>query len=338
VIKNSRRVQILKMWYTTVIALDVFLVWWITNGLLSVFASLMGWTEMIAAAPAFLDSYGVPAGFVSMLGYLPHGFLFGFYMMYSLPESVGFRTWGGWKYMREEYFQTKVLYPFEEDRKESQEPDRDYQALYAVCPHGVYACGAVFYFLLNSLYLNVVTASTSLLFWIPIVREFTCLSGAIPANTAGIVAALDEGKSLVMLPEGLRGLLHLHQTDGTDRVLRGNTAEGSRPRKGFIRCALTSKRHASVRIVPVYIHGHDALYSVHMTCPGFQSRLLAKYLYPWPVLAWGAWWLPFWPRSTPLTVVMGPAIAVEGEVDDIHEEYCKAIEELRNWCKSSLRE
>lgn len=308
------------MWYTCAVILGIFLLWFITDLLVqcAVYILLVP-TDGIRQA---LHALWIPHRFITLLGYVPNFLLVGLYYMYQLPEWKAFRTSRVWNWMRSLHFAQTTIVKTEKG-EEAEKP-----IIYAACPHGVYSTSTVFHFVLHPDYQHVTAVCTSLLFYIPIVREFTCLAGAIPANARPIVDALDAGKSIILMPEGLRGVL---QPD-TMTILRGS--EENKPRYGFIQRALDSKRRHDICIVPVYYKGENDLYNVKIISPYLQSFLLRKYLYPWPIFAWGWNWLPFWPkRNVPVQIIFGKSISLQEkdrlkEVEQIHKEYCDEMERL----------
>jgi 1-acyl-sn-glycerol-3-phosphate acyltransferase len=322
------------MWYTIIIVVDLFLAWFITNGIISSISWAIG-IDLSATLRSILALVPlVPEGFKTLILYVPNALLVGLYFMFcALPRSDTFKFWSGWAYMRDVHFAAKsyemgsrgsVLTEVTPTWRPPHARGDGKQIVYAVCPHGIHAEVVVFCFTLNRMFDGVVTIATSLLFWIPILREFACLAGAMPANTATICSQLDHEKSIILLPEGLRGALHPNNTVG---VLRGIQGENE-PRKGFIRCALSSKNHRSLCIVPVYTKGADKLYSLYLPFPWLQKRLLSKFYYPLPLVSIG-WYGTFWPKTGQIKVCYGlPIPLFNREVDDVHEEYCQAIEGL----------
>lgn len=315
------------MWYTVVVCIGIFLAWFITNSILSltmtfliVFCKFPPFTFQIPIA--MMQYARIPSGFITLVTYLPNFFLVGLYYMYRLPESPTFKHWSGWNYMREHHFSIKTT-----GAKQLYD-DADQQVIYAVAPHGCYGEAVMFYFTLNEKYKHAVTISTSLLFWIPIVREFACLAGAVPATTAAIAHELDSGKSIAMLPEGIRGVLHM---DDSLAVIKGIPGE-CEPRLGFIKCGLTSKHHKKIKIVPVFCKNANKLYYVftHPALVWLQKLLLKHWYYPWPVINFG-WYGSFWPKAVPLTIHFGEPISLikkngeAREIAEIHEEFCTEL-------------
>lgn len=299
------------MWFTLLLSLDLFLAWWITSFVVDGVAHLLSIPMHVPRL--IMEELNVPPGFIALAYLLPNVLLVGLYFFFQLPESRRFRTWSGWD---------RIRVPTVEH---GERPSRDQQVIYAVCPHGIHGEGVIMHFVMSKLYEHTTVVASSLLFWIPIVRECASLAGAQPANTATIARLLDRGTSIVMQPEGLRGAIHPPNLS----VLRGIPGE-CQPRKGFIRCAMTSSNHKTIRIVPVYMAGIDRLYRVYHLFPWLQRLILSKYMYPWPLLNFGHYW-SFWPRlDQTIHVYFGKPISLEGkEVDDVFQEYVDEMERLR---------
>jgi 1-acyl-sn-glycerol-3-phosphate acyltransferase len=326
------------MWLTILICLDVFLLWLITGGICSIglyfCVRICGMPPSLFELPFFLMSYAqIPNGFIVLARFTPNLILVGIYFMYSLPKSQSFKCWWGWEWLRRCYFGLTEPSKPNNLRKsgESESPSKLVDSdsppkIFAVSPHGCYGESVIIGFTLNPQFKSVTTISTSLLFWIPIVREFAYLAGCVPANSHNISHELSLGNSIVLIPEGLRGTLH-----PSHKVLRGIPGE-CEPRIGFIRCAMMHKQYV---IVPVYCHGIDKLYTTYNIFPWLQKQFLKTYYYPWPMINFG-WWGSFWPkRGEGLRYVFGKEIHLvnqeTGELRDImeiHAEYCDAIKKL----------
>jgi len=212
-------------WYTVTVILGVFLVWSITTAILWCFQwVIVNLLNIKWTLTQVLILISVPRDFAVLLSFVPNLLLVGVYMMFLLPKHQGFKGWSGWEWLRTHYWPTQyVNVPEKTDPKQ--------QFLYTTFPHGVFAGATIFGFTLNPRFENVVTVATSLLFWIPLVREFAALGGAIPANTHDIVQHLDDKHDIVLVPEGLRGVLY-GTNEWTRKVLD--------TRRGFIRCAIGS--------------------------------------------------------------------------------------------------
>lgn len=331
------------MWYTLVIILDIFLAWLITNSLISLFQWCFPFFPY-AFPTIIMRSFHIPEGFIHLALYLPNALLVGLYYMFRLPKCNAFRHWHGWEYMRREYFKYEVKAPppppsggagakngnIETRQGEFQWPHLKSQVIYAVAPHAIYAESVTFFFTLNKQFDKVTTIATSLLFWIPIVREFACLAGAVSATSANIAHEFEQGKSIVMLPEGIRSAMHVNDPNGMSKVLRGIGGENE-PRKGFIRLALSmADKDRIISIVPVYNAGAEKTYTTYNVFPWLQRRMMRNYMYPFPIFNVG-WYGSFWPKAVKITIHVGKPIVCSKDksVDDIHEEYCSAMEALQ---------
>ncbi len=328
------------MWYTGVVVLGAFLLWSASSAFYAALLWLLPVPPYVLALPHHvLRRLYVPEGFIVLLEYVPHAlFVACYYLFFNLCESKWFRFAGIWDRVRREYFEYRVY----DERYHGQDVTHSLrwrpphlsntlsatgagngvpqQCVYAVVPHGIYAEGSTFYFVLNGLYDGVVVFATSLLFWLPLCREFASLVGAQPATSECIGAALDAGQSILILPEGMRGALHVGDPL---EVLR------KRRRLGFVKQALASKNASTLVIVPVYIAGVERLYDTWLPWPWLQHKLLDRFYYPWPILNFG-WYGTFWPKRAPLSVRFGVPIRVGGgrTVENVYEDYVSAIEGL----------
>jgi 1-acyl-sn-glycerol-3-phosphate acyltransferase len=294
------------MWVTLLLALDVFLFWY-----LSPFAPIFQYVR-----PLLLDI--LPNELVQVILLLPNVLLVAlYYMLPRLSKNNAFKNLHVWSYFRQNFRREQI----------GRKPKPGEQVIYAVCPHGIHGEAPILYFVLNPIFNHVVPIATSLLFYIPIVREFASLAGAVPANSADISRLLDRGESILLLPEGLRSVLYAEQDL---RVLKGETNGDSAPRKGFIRLARTCSNHKTLKIVPVWMQGVQDMYTVYRPFVWLQRLVLKTYRYPWPILDFGNW-LGFWPRTDkPVTVYFGKPITVGmREVDDIFAEFVESIDSLR---------
>lgn len=304
-------------WYTIVVTLGLFSLWCATNAILSLCAWIISFADIPTmfngtSLKNILTALHIPSGFANMLCLLPNVVVAIVYYMFKLPEWTGGRCHWFWDYQRRVHFN---MHEFDPPCK-----TKDVIYLYATFPHGLYATTTMVHFVVNEVHLDVVTAATSVMFWIPGLRELACLGGVIPANSHDIVEQLDAGKHVALVPEGLRGLFH-NDNEGTLALLD--------TRKGFIRCALGSSNVDRIAIVPVHMDGERNLNRIWLPWPWLQKKLLSRFYYPWPVFSWGLWWLGFWPRSTSVNVRYGNPIPVDGKtVDQVHAEFMNQVERL----------
>lgn len=246
--------------------------------------------------------------------------------MWLPAQNDRFKHWPGWDYFRSVFFPIIPILACDDSDKKVR--------LYVSAPHGVYPVGVIFGIILNPAYAHVRVAVTSLLFWIPIVREFASMAGCVEANSKDIVHLLENNVSVLVTPEGLRSILHYNEPGGVMAVLRGIPGECD-ARRGYARCAVGAKNHNDVVIVPVYTKGERELYGVISWWPlqWLQRKMLDRFRYPFPVLAFGWWCLPFWPKPSPLVMRFGTPISLvcgdsTRDVDDIHKEVCNQLETL----------
>lgn len=293
------------MWFTLIIILDVFLAWIITNGFLRLIRFP---THLIVK---ILEEFYIPDGFIILATYVPNLIIISLYFMRNLTKSKSFKCWSIWK--REEHANMSKLHD-------------EHQVIYAVAPHGIHGEAVILNFALNPIYESVPIIATSILFYIPIIREFAALGGAVPGTSSKISKLLDSGKSIIIIPEGLRGAIHPGNSLG---VLKGIPGE-CEPRKGFIRCAVASRNHKTLLIVPVWIGGVEKMYTSFNIFPWLQKLILKNYYYPFPLVTFG-WYGTFWPKSVKLDIQFKEPIKLldemgaTREVDDIFEEFIGKI-------------
>ena len=292
----------LKMWYTALVTFDLFLVSWLhitfaTHWIITVIALVI-------------------------------------YYLVQLPESTRFKHWDGWRWVRAHWFHTRIYVPsaaggwsvVRDIERDWEPPHRRGQVIYAVAPHSVYAENVTITMVLNALFEGVAAVSTSLLFWLPVAREFASLAGAHPATSHAISELLDKGRSIIITPEGMRGALHLNEVRGWRELLR--------QRKGFVRLALTCKSWRTLCIIPVYHGGAERLYDVWIPWRWMQGKLLNKFYYPWPILHLG-WYGTCLPKQRQLCCYYGTPIPLSTDngrtvrgVDEVHADYCAAMEKM----------
>lgn len=250
------------MWVTLTLGLGVTLLWIGTSIMLNFLYAMC--TRVLGISPYLFElpfiimrQLYVPEGLIALTSLLPNFVLAGLYFMYRLQENKTFKHWSGWNYFRTTFFPITTV-----PSKTVPSKMDEFITVYAVVPHGVFPVGVIFQFILNEAFDHVTVVVTSLMFWIPIVREFACMAGVKPANHLDIVTLLDEGKSILVCPEGLRSIIHYNEPDGIMKVLKGIHGK-SKARNGFIQCAMASENHKRIQIVPVYVDGEHSMYNVY---------------------------------------------------------------------------
>jgi 1-acyl-sn-glycerol-3-phosphate acyltransferase len=224
-------------------------------------------------------------GFVVIpLYYLPPWivcYVLAVYYMWIPRESKAFRRSAIWKH----------ILPNEIKIKGKLQPEQT-QVIYAVHPHGLFGSGIIMGFALNENALHIKPVGTSILFWVPIVKDFAGLAGAIPAGKDDINSALDRSLSLVLAPGGIREVPGLDESRKINGVIQ---------RGGFLSIA----RDKNVPVVPVWAQGVEELYSTWVPLPTFQGKLLSHFYYPGIILSWGRSLLGFLPQKHPITIFIG---------------------------------
>ena len=127
------------------------------------------------------------------------------------------------------------------------------QFMFAVFPHGTQAD---FRILMDGMLLDVfpniaekcrVLAAT-VLFRIPIVREFALWTGCVDARRSVAESLLDSGRSVIVLPGGMAEQI---------RTTRGKEIVYMQKRKGFLKLSMRK----GVPVVPVYVFGASDYYN-----------------------------------------------------------------------------
>jgi 1-acyl-sn-glycerol-3-phosphate acyltransferase len=186
------------------------------------------------------------------------------------------------------------------------------QVMYVAWPHGMYGEGVSMVLLTSDAWSDVLPVCSSVLFSIPIAREFASLWGAVPANAHDMKAALRAGHSLLIFPEGMRGALGAHPRELLAK------------RKGYIRVAQDARPSAPLVFVTLQVHHAEPAYSVVPFARPLQLLSIKWLRYPWPVIHWG-WGYSFLPRRQQYTFLLGPPISGALPEQTIHEEINKAV-------------
>lgn len=239
---------------------------------------------------------------------LPGMVLFLFIYSYIIPrESKSFRSLDIWNYFRKEI---TIHGPGKDLLLKS---SKDQQYIFAVHKHGLYSTSVISYFALNNRMLHVKPVGTSALFWFPLVKECAGLAGCIPANGDDMIAELRRGSSLALAPGGIREIPGMDHRDFVER-------------DGFIKIACQEQ----VAVVPIYVDGEEQTYNVTIFFPKLAKWLLEKVYYPFGcVFAWGNPWLPFWPKTLKLRLIVGKSILVM-DPKVMKEMFYSSLRELKS--------
>jgi 1-acyl-sn-glycerol-3-phosphate acyltransferase len=271
------------MWFTLLILLDLWLAHWFISWVISL--------ELVAALPDAAYWIGIPLAY---------------YWGPRLPEWRALRTWRFWGWVRRVYFYGTEL-PLRAPHH------RDGQVLYVAWPHGVYAEAVSVVLLTSEAFADVLPVCSSVLFAIPILRELASLMGAVHANAHDIQAALAAGRSLIILPEGMRGAM-----GAPPRELMAT-------RKGYIRVAQRARCRKPLLFVPVHIFYTQPTYHVVPFARPLQLWMLRWLRYPFPLIHWG-YAYSFLPRRQRITFLLRDPIHASLPEESIHEAIQQGVE------------
>ncbi|ESL05652.1 diacylglycerol acyltransferase [Trypanosoma rangeli SC58] len=217
-------------------------------------------------------------------------------------RRLGFVTWAGKHLFRDigNYFSYRVIL---EDESVNMR-DSSNQYIFAFHPHGVFAgsalCGIFSEAWKQKIGYNaktyVSTHEASVVFNIPIIRDFNLSLGALSVTRAAIESSLSSGNSPLIV---VGGQAELTLTKRSNKVMSLITYH-----HGFVRLAL---RHG-VPLVPVISFAEQNVLSI-VSAPTMQRATLKVLGFPFPIIPYGRWLLPF-PHRTPLTLVVGSPLPI----------------------------
>ena len=196
------------------------------------------------------------------------------------------------------------------------------QYVVAIHPHGLAIFSRTFWLTERVAFLarpwRMIGATA--LFYIPIVREFTLLFGAVGADRATFEAMLGTGANVVVYPGGLD-----EANDDT-----ASSAIAIRTRKGFVRLAV---KHG-VDVLPMFCFGELEAVGAVRPLPRGLSDFLRRKLRVSTTLFVGRFGL-FVPRRVPFDLCVGAPISVakrapgtpeyDAEVQRVYEAYIAEI-------------
>jgi 1-acyl-sn-glycerol-3-phosphate acyltransferase len=232
--------------------------------------------------------------------------------MWTPKHSKEFRKLSYWKWFLNEYFKFKPKGPgaYMVDPKKVN-PDK--QVIFAMHPHGLFACSSS-YWAFSPHLTHVRGVGTSIMFYIPLVKEIISLGGGVRANRQDILSTLQCGESVFMTPGGMREIL-THQKIYEKHL-------------GFLKIA----KATGVPVVPVYGKGVKELYDIWLPWPWLQSILLHMFLYPGVIFAWGNPWIPFWPKKLEngIELWMGEPMEIKGNIKKEAKKFYNQMKILKN--------
>lgn len=263
--------------------------------------------------------YSVTVGLVSLSLMLPKDF----------PMRWGYNP-GDWIVLQgEKYFGLKTT--FEDEQSLIALASKGKPAIFSLEPHGVFTFPAVaFHPALKRIpghnQTKCCVLVSSMLFRMPFIRQIFYWTEARPADKLSFLGALEENKSIVIIPGGVQevALMDPMKPDQLKLYLK--------KRKGFVKLALKT----GTPIIPAFAFHQD-------DCFGFwlpRGRLptqFARFVGFMPVFFWGRFGIPLGiPRPRKIHVVVGQTINIpcEGEkvsaetVDKFHALFLKELEAL----------
>jgi len=210
------------------------------------------------------------------------------------------------------------------------EAQPDAQFILACFPHG---CGSEFRILMEGMIQKVMpnivgkqnklrTLAASILFMIPCIREIALWTGCIDANRKTASKALDNGRSLLILPGGEAE--QILTTYGQERIYLQS-------RKGFLKLAMRK----NVPVVPVYVFGSSDLFYTSTAFATPRKWIQKKFGICLPI-CYGLWG-SFCPLPKTITIVFGSPLTfqmkgnnnndgpTEDELNNAHTQFCTEL-------------
>ncbi|KPI86324.1 putative diacylglycerol acyltransferase [Leptomonas seymouri] len=224
------------------------------------------------------------------------------------------------------YFNFSVIV----DDPQVQMRDGTTQYLFSFHPHGVFPGTALFASLtgewMRKVGLNakryVSTHVASIIFNVPIVRDFNLRVGSLSVSRRTLEASLRRGNSVLIVTGGQAEMLHTEVSNKKMTLITQHT--------GFVRLAIARK----VPLVPLLSFAENNVLGL-VQFPRIQRITLKILGFPFPMLPYGRFGLPV-PFRTRLTMVVGTPVEIpEGadennpeDVRQLSEAYFKALKEL----------
>ena len=209
------------------------------------------------------------------------------------------------------------------------------QFVFAMFPHAVWAdyhapMAGMWHTVFPNIHRKIRFLIASVLFRVPIVREWSLWTGGIDASRSVAEAALDRGRSICVKPGGEAEQL---------RTTHGREIVYLRHRRGFLKLAMKK----GVPVVPVYVFGANDYHRTFNFL--FRPReWLQKRLGVCLPMAFG-YWGSMCPLPVPTTIVFGkpisfdvetPGMPSETEVIEAHRIFCQVLIRLFDEHKNAL--
>lgn len=256
--------------------------------------------------------------------------LLGFWLLYvptysGKPFHTGSQRSGGFtdfarNYLfadAQRYFRFSVIV----DDPAVQMRDGTTQYLFSFHPHGVFPGTALFASLtgewMRKVGLNakryVSTHVASIIFNVPIVRDFNLRVGALSVSRRTLEASLRRGNSVLIVTGGQAEMLHTAVSKTKMTLITQHT--------GFVRLAIATK----VPLVPIISFAENNVLGL-VQFPRIQRITLKILGFPFPMVPYGRFGLPV-PFRTRLTVVVGSPVAIPEGADENNPEDVKKLSE-----------
>lgn len=203
------------------------------------------------------------------------------------------------------------------------------QYLFSFHPHGVFPGTALFASMTAEWALRVgINASryvsthvASIIFNVPLVRDFNLRLGALSVSRRTLEASLKRGNSVLIVTGGQAEMLHTQMSSTTMTLITQHT--------GFVRLAIAAR----VPLVPLLCFAENNVLGL-MQFPRIQRIFLKLVGFPFPLLPYGRFGLPV-PFRTPLTLVVGKPVPIPADADENNPE---DVQRVLNAYFQSLKE
>ncbi|AIN99536.1 diacylglycerol acyltransferase, putative [Leishmania panamensis] len=204
------------------------------------------------------------------------------------------------------------------------------QYLFSFHPHGVFPGTALFASLTaewaEKVGVNtkcyVSTHIASVVFNVPLLRDFNLRLGALSVCRRTVEASLKRGNSVLIVTGGQAEMLHTQVSAKRLTLITQHT--------GFVRLAIASR----VPLVPLLCFGENNVLGL-LQFPRIQRISLKLFGFPFPIILFGRFGLPL-PFRTPLTLVVGSPLTIPEDADEnnsddvrrVSEAYFQSLKEL----------
>lgn len=298
------------------------------------------WVAILSVAVTFLvGSYVYPT-------YIGLGVVLPYYTYTLFVDRRELKDGSPWQFFSQHFFifssmrkflqMTIVLSDELRHAENKADPNKPPQFLFGVFPHG---SNCDFRILMDGMMFDSFpkiksstrTLAASVLFRIPLVREFALWTGCIDASRPVAERTLKRGGSILVLPGGEAEQIRTEH--GKEKIFLNS-------RKGFVKLAL---KHG-VPLVPAYVFGASDYYRTSMLF--YDLRLwLVKNLGICIPFAFGVYGTVLAPHPVKTTIVFGKPlhfpVKEEGapsaeELNDAHGQFCKELTLLFDTHKKSL--